>query len=70
MWSAGVRAIMREICAPERVEMEAGASSSFSSRRDTVTTIRFSARARERSAMVTEAVAPAWAETPSVRCVS
>ena len=70
MWSAGVRAIIREICSPLRVEMEAGASSSFSSRRDTVTTSWLSASARERSWMVTCTVAPDSTATPSVRCVS
>ena len=70
MWSAGVRAIILEICSPVSVETEAGASSSFSSRRDAVTTSGFSASARERSSTVTVSVPPASTLTPSIRAVS
>lgn len=70
MWSAGVGAIIREICSPLRVETEAGASSSFSSRREAVTTRGFSASARERRPMVTGTTAPAATVTPSAREVS
>ena len=59
--------MMREICWLVRVDTEAGASSSFSSRRDTVTTSWLSTSARERSWMATDAVSPASTVTPSVR---
>ena len=70
MWSAGVREIRREISSPLSVEIEAGASSSFSCRRETVTTSWLSVNARERSSMVTETEPPASTVTPSVRDVS
>ena len=70
MWSAGVGAIILESCSPVSVEMDAGASSSFSSRRDTVTTSWLSASARERSSIVTDTVPPASTPTPSMRDVS
>ena len=59
--------MMREICWLVRVETEAGASSSFSSRRDTVTTNWLRTSARERSWMATDVVSPATTVTPSVR---
>ena len=69
-WSDTVTAAILATSSAETVETEAGASSAFSWRRDTVTTTGLSTRARERSAMSTSAVPPAVTLTPSTRAVS